>query len=84
MIIDLPPQTAQAIIEIAKAQGLSIEQLLNKTFIEPVINEQELFLDSDLIEFNPTLEQANTIQDLLDNPPPLSNTARAFLLGHNI
>lgn len=81
MIIDLPPQTAQAIIEIAKAQGLSIEQLLNKTFIEPVINEQELFLDSDLIEFNPTLEQANTIQDLLDNPPPLSNTARAFLRG---
>lgn len=64
MIIDLPPQTEQAIIATAKAQGLTVAELLKQTFIEP-----DIMLNSDLTRIELEPEQFNYLMALLDEPP---------------
>lgn len=65
MLLDLPVETVQVIMQTAERQGVSVAELLDKLLYK----EQELFLNSDLTQFVPNQEQAEVIQDLLDNPP---------------
>lgn len=42
---------------------------------------QEPFLDSDMVNLTLTDKQAEFVNDMLENPKPLSDTAKAFLRG---
>ncbi|MFB2538321.1 MULTISPECIES: DUF1778 domain-containing protein [unclassified Acinetobacter] len=65
MIIDLQPQTVQIIMNVAKAQGVTADELLQSVFkpCDPTLN-------SDISEIKLDAEQAEFVQQLLDNPPP--------------
>lgn len=64
MIIDLPPQTEQAIIATAEAQGLTVAELLKQTFVEP-----DMMLNSDLTHIELKSEQFDRLIALLDEEP---------------
>lgn len=64
MILDLPPQTEQAIIATAQAQGITVAELLKQTFVEP-----DVMLNSDLTRIELEPEQFNKLMALLDEPP---------------
>ncbi|UNU73361.1 hypothetical protein LU293_00135 [Moraxella nasovis] len=71
MILDLPPATAIAIIETAKAQGITTDELL-----QSVANSDDIWLELDKHGLNSdganlvlTEKQALQIIELLENPP---------------
>ncbi|MFC0821150.1 hypothetical protein [Moraxella marmotae] len=73
MIVELPPQTEQAIIDKAQAQGVSVAELLQRTF------NDEPQLDADPSNIVLGVEDGELLQQLLDNPPPLSPVLRELL-----
>lgn len=80
MIIDLPPQTEQAIIATAEAQGLTVAELLKQTFVEP---ENFDFIEHDGIvsHGNHTLspEVFQAIYDDLDQEPQPNPRLQALM-----
>ncbi len=84
MILDLPPQIEQAIIDTANARGMSIDDLLNE-----MISDQHDKLAFDMMDKygldsdpSPTIinqHDAKLIQELLDNPPPISPAMKRLL-----
>lgn len=75
MLLDLPVETVQVIMQTAERQGVSVAELLDKLLYK----EQELFLNSDLTQFVPNQEQAEVIQALLDNPLPYNQELQNLL-----
>lgn len=75
MIIDLPPQTEQAIIARAEQQGLTVKELLMKDYspkddFDFILDEIERHgLNSDDVDIILNEQDANIVQALLDNPP---------------
>ncbi|OOS02151.1 hypothetical protein SAMN02745664_1321 [Moraxella cuniculi DSM 21768] len=76
MIIDLPPQLEQAIINKAQAQGVSVAELLQRTFA----NEPQL--DAEPASIAIGADDGALLQQLLDNPPPPSPAMRELLALH--
>lgn len=76
MIIDLPPQIEQAITAKAQAQGVSVAELLQRTFFD------EPQLDADPTSFVIETQDGALLQELLDNPPPPSPAMRELLALH--
>lgn len=74
-MLEIAPQLEQVIIAKAQENGVSVNQFLSNLILP------EPYLDSELEAFKPNQEQAQFIQMLLDNPPPLSESAKAFLRG---
>lgn len=87
MILDLPPETVQAIVAKAELQGISPQALLANQFLDKppfeypdgysetefnaIFDEIEKYgLNSDGANMVLTEQDAKTIQELLDNPPP--------------
>lgn len=74
MILDLPPQTEQAIIATAKAQGLTVAELLKQTFVEP-----DMMLNSDLTHIELEPEQFDRLIGLLDEEPKANPNLQQLL-----
>lgn len=74
MILDLPPETVQAIIAKAEMQGVTPAELLTKDYSSHndfALSEMERQgLNSDGVHIVLTEQDAKTIQAHLDNPPP--------------
>lgn len=87
MILDLPPETVQAIIAKAEMQGVTPAELLTKDYANDaddlMADQAGIYTD---LENGWTLGEsdAQRVFDLLENPPPLSATAKAFLEGKRV
>lgn len=68
MIIDLPPNVEQQLIQTAQHQGVSVEKLIEKLVSEQNRTQpkQWAFVNH-LMPFDPTMEQA--IEELQNLPP---------------
>lgn len=85
MILDLPPHIEQTIIAKAKERGLTPEQMLNADYgddMDLLADQAGIITDTDNMVL--TDEAWQFVMNILDNPPPLSATAKAFLRGEYV
>lgn len=85
MILDLPPHIEQVIIAKAEQRGLTLEQMLSADYgdsVDLLADQAGIITDTDNTVL--TDEEWQFVMNILDNPPPLSATAQAFLRGEYV
>ncbi len=87
MILELPPETIQAIITKAEQQGITPAQLLAKDYVDDdiwlVLDKHGLNADDTRLVIDE--QNAPIIQALLENPPPPNPAMLELLaLGENM
>lgn len=72
MILDLPPETVQAIIAKANEQGLTVLELLARDYVADDLTQS----------WELTHQDKAMLQDLLDNPPAPTPKLLALFDSH--
>ena len=86
MILELPPETIQAIITKAEQQGITPAQLLAKDYVDVDIWLVLVKLGFNADDTRLVIDEQNApiIQALLDNPPPNPAMRELLALGESM